>query len=203
MCSNCALRSGCFEPSSALRLNWREKPSFTSSLRTVSALIGWPIAVSVSASLSMLFDTQIRGRMGSPSVAGSTRRLSSGTSSGSVSRHRPAPATSAAHLPLRQRLRVEIVLAAIDRRAGEPRDPRHNRQTAPACGPHLAAANNRRPRSSSLLADRFPAHIEWRPRRSCNRHTPVRRKPESPLTELFRPMTIELDPIGGTTGRWI
>jgi hypothetical protein len=52
-----------------LRFDWREKPSFTSSLRTVSALIGCPIAVSVAASLSMLFDTQIKGRMGSPSVA--------------------------------------------------------------------------------------------------------------------------------------
>ena len=85
MYSNSAFRSGCFEPSSALRFNWREKPSFTNSLRTVSALIGWPIAVRVAASLSMLFDTQINGRMGSPSVAGSTRRLSSGTSSGSFS----------------------------------------------------------------------------------------------------------------------
>src|SRR5271167_4709531 len=42
MWSNCASRSGCFEPSSALRLYWREKPSFTSSLRTVSAPIGCP-----------------------------------------------------------------------------------------------------------------------------------------------------------------
>src|SRR2546423_1896822 len=94
MYANCWSRSGCFEPSSALRLDWREKPSFTNSLRTVSALMGWPIAVNAAASLSMLLDTQIRGRMGSPSVAGSTRRLSSGTSSGSFSATalRPPPA---------------------------------------------------------------------------------------------------------------
>src|SRR6476659_1210444 len=36
ICSNCALRSGCREPSSILRLRWREKPSLISSLSTVS-----------------------------------------------------------------------------------------------------------------------------------------------------------------------
>src|ERR1700757_2620914 len=65
MYSNWASRSGCFEPSSALRLDWRENPSFTNSLRTVSALIGCPISVRAAASFSMLFDTQIKGRMGS------------------------------------------------------------------------------------------------------------------------------------------
>src|SRR5947207_13705444 len=51
MCANWALRSGCFEPSSALRLNWREKPSFTKSLRTVSALIGWEWGAAIPAGL--------------------------------------------------------------------------------------------------------------------------------------------------------
>ena len=41
----------------ALRLYWHEKPSFTSSLRTVSAPIGCPMAVRIAANLSMLFDT--------------------------------------------------------------------------------------------------------------------------------------------------
>ena len=50
-------------------------PSSTISTRKSSA----------AASFSMLFDTQIKGRMGSPSVAGSTRRLSAGTSPKSVS----------------------------------------------------------------------------------------------------------------------
>src|SRR3974390_73062 len=93
MYSNWALRSGWCEPSSVLRLNWREKPSFTNSARTVSALIGCPISVSATASFAMLFDTQIKGRMGSPKVTGSTRRLSAGTSPGSVSEtaRRPPP----------------------------------------------------------------------------------------------------------------
>ena len=105
----------------------------------------------------MLFDTQSSGRMGSPSVAGSTRRLSSGTSSGSFSLNRLAPATVAANLPLRQRLRVEIVLAAIDRRAGEPGDPRDDRETAPAGGPHLARREQSPPALVELRADRLPA----------------------------------------------
>src|SRR5262245_65893789 len=76
--SNWALRSGCFEPSSALRLDWREKPSFTNSVRTVSALIGCPICVSVAASFSMLFDTQIKGRLGLARLEGLCRNLSEG-----------------------------------------------------------------------------------------------------------------------------
>jgi hypothetical protein len=45
------------------------------------------------ASFAMLFDTHIKGRMGSPNVAGSTSRLSAGTSPGSASdTRRPPPA---------------------------------------------------------------------------------------------------------------
>ena len=59
----------------------------------------------VAASFSMLFDTQIKGRMGSPSVAGSTRRLSAGTSpdrsrEAGDDRHRhgePAPSAAVVH----------------------------------------------------------------------------------------------------------
>src|ERR1700726_3872623 len=137
MYSNWALRSGCFEPSSALRLDWRDNPSFTNSVHTVSALIGCPICVRVAASFSMLFDTQINGRMGSPSVAGSTRRLSAGTSPGSLSANRATTPSGAANPPLRQRLRIDILLAAIDRQAGEPGDLRDDRETTSTSGPHL------------------------------------------------------------------
>ena len=61
-----------------LAIGLGENPSFTNSVRTVSALTGCPISVRVVASFSMLFDTQIKSRTGSPSVAGSTRRLSAG-----------------------------------------------------------------------------------------------------------------------------
>ena len=55
---------------------------------------GWPVAVSVSASLSMLLETHNRGRMGWPRVAGSTSRASSGMRPGSTSAtaRRPPPA---------------------------------------------------------------------------------------------------------------
>ena len=69
----------------------------------------------------------------------------------------PAPATRAANLALRQRLRVEIVLTAIDRRAGEPRDPRHNRETTPSCGPHLGSCEQSPASLVELAADRVPA----------------------------------------------
>ena len=69
----------------------------------------------------------------------------------------PAPATRAANLALRQRLRVEIVLTAIDRRASEPRDPRHNRETAPSRGPHLGSCEQSPASLVELAADRVPA----------------------------------------------
>jgi hypothetical protein len=51
--------------------------------------------------------------------------------------NRAATATSTANLPLRQRLCIEILLAAIDRRAGELGDFRDHNQTAATSGSHL------------------------------------------------------------------
>jgi hypothetical protein len=50
----------------------------------------------------MLLDTKIKGRMGSPSVAESTKRLSAGTSPESVSdtARRPTPAANNRRTPL-------------------------------------------------------------------------------------------------------
>jgi len=144
-----------FRASSALRFDWRENPSFTNSVRTLSALIGCPICVRVAASFSMLFDTQIKGRMGSPSVAGSTRRLSAGRApdrsrEAGDDRHRTA------NLPLRQRLCIEITLAAIDRRTGEPGDFRDNRETASTSSPHLGRRKQSPPPLIKLRANRVP-----------------------------------------------
>src|SRR5712692_6777968 len=139
--SNWAFRSGCFEPSFALRLDWRENPSFTNSLRTVSALIGCPISVSVAASFSMLFDTQLKCRH-QPWI---------------VLANRATPATGAANLPLRQRFPVQISLAAIDRRTGEPGDLRHDRETAPTGRPHLDRRKQSLPPLVEPRADRFPS----------------------------------------------
>src|ERR1700730_8247160 len=148
--SNWAFRSGCFEPSFALRLDWRENPSFTNSLRTVSALIGCPISVRAAASFSMLFDTQIKGRMGSPSVAGSTSRWSAGSSPGSFSQtaRRPPPArrtcpfgNGSAPRSALPRLIVERASPVIFDTRARPPHPAVRTSTA---------ANNRCPRSSSF-----------------------------------------------------
>src|SRR6516162_1008374 len=150
MYSNWALRSGWCDPSSALRLDWREKPSFTSSLRTVSGPIGCPISVSAAASFSRLFDTQIKGRIGSPSVAGCTRRLSAGTSPGSVSQsaRRPPPArrtrpssSGCVSRSSSPRLIVERASPVIFETIARPPRPAVRAS---------AAANSRRPRSSSF-----------------------------------------------------
>src|SRR5271169_5522719 len=52
--------------------------------------------------------------------------------------YRATPAPGTANLPPRQRFRVEIILAAVYRRTGEPGNPRNRRQTAPTGAPHLA-----------------------------------------------------------------
>src|SRR6516225_6446074 len=170
MYSNCALRSGCLEPSSALRLCCREKPSLVNSARTVSALIGWPIAVSAAASLSMLFDTQVRGRMGSPRVTGSTKRLRAGKRPGSLAatRLRPPPLRrtfpSGSGSPSRSsspRLIVERASPVILATVLSP--PRPAVRTSAAANMRLArsssfepiASHRRRMPSSSIMPPRY------------------------------------------------
>src|ERR1700674_1031637 len=95
MCSNCALRSGWLAPSRVLRLTWREyASSSTSSRPTVFGLTSWPQALSSHASFSRLLETHVSGRIGSPIVAGSTRRVRSPSSvlSVAVTVGRPPPA---------------------------------------------------------------------------------------------------------------
>src|SRR6516164_5008995 len=121
ICSNWALRSGWCDPSSVLRLNWRENPSFTSSLRTVSGPIGCPISVSSAAA------------------------------------KRAAPAAGAANAPFRQRFRVEIILAAVDRRTREPGDLRDNGKAASPSCPHLDCRKQPAPTLIEMRAHRLPA----------------------------------------------
>jgi hypothetical protein len=153
--SNWAFRSGFFEPSFVLRLNWRENPSSTNSLSTVSALIGCPISVKAAASLSMLFETQIKGRMGSPSVAGSTRLLGAGI--------RPRSLSRTARRPPPERRTVPFGCSPASRsssprlsRASQSRNPRHCRQAAATRRPRLNC--RKQPPSSfvKLRAERFP-----------------------------------------------
>jgi hypothetical protein len=146
---------------------------------------GCPISVSVAASFSMLFDTQIKGRMGSPSVAGSTRRLSAGTSSGSFaqSARRPPPARrtrpfgsacpSRSFLP---RLIVERASPVISETTARPPRPRSAPQP-----PQTGA-----PPARQAASPPCPIAAEPRSRRSCDRPTPLRSIQESPQPESIR-----------------
>ena len=51
----------------------------------------------------------------------------------------------------------QIVLATIDRRAGEPSDLRYDGQTTPAGGPHLGCCKESLPTLIELCPDRVPA----------------------------------------------
>jgi hypothetical protein len=99
---------------------------------------------------------------------------------------RTTPATGSANPPLWQRLPIEIVLAAIDRRAGEPGNLRDKSQDRL----DLRRAP-RRPQKAVALARQAasrpcPTADESRPRRSCNRATPIRPRQESTIPESIR-----------------
>src|SRR6202043_1713025 len=71
--------------------------------------------------------------------------------------NRPATATGTANLPLRQRLCIEILLAAIYRRAGEPGDFRDDHQTASTRAPHLPRRKQAPPSLVEPRADGIPS----------------------------------------------
>ena len=75
---------------------------------------------------------------------------------GVVLAKRTTPATGSANPPLWQRLPIEIVLAAIDRRAGEPGNLRDNRKTASTCAAHLGGRKKPSPSLVKPRADRVP-----------------------------------------------
>ena len=70
---------------------------------------------------------------------------------------RTPPATSTANPPLRQRRRVQVFLAAVYYRTGEPGDLRDNRQTASTSGPHLCRCEQAPPPLVEMRADRVPS----------------------------------------------
>ena len=107
--------------------------------------------------------------MGSPSVAGSTFRFSSGTSSGSFSatdlgrRRRGELAPSAG-----RRSRSSSPRLIVERASRDLEPPR----ARPSRRPHSPAANNRRPRSSRVEPTVFQRY-RMAPRRPSDRSTPV------------------------------
>src|SRR6202035_690358 len=79
---------------------------------------------------------------------------------------RAAPAAGAAKAPLRQRFRIEINFAAMDRRTGDPGDRRDHRETAPSGGPYLGRRKQPTSTFIEMRAHRLPAL----PNRSCVDH---------------------------------
>ena len=168
MCSNCAFRSGCFEPSSALRLPWREKPSLTSSDRTVSWLIGCPSALSSAASLCRLLDTQVSGRVQVKLGFAKTDRPAS------LARHElearrpewgrshatPGPPAFAADAFLWKRSGVEVVLPTIDGRAGKPRHFGNDGEPAVAGSANLGGREQPPPAFIERVAKVVPALLD-------------------------------------------
>ncbi len=129
----------------------RRARSRAPSVRTVSIPTGKPIDVSAVASFFRLFDTQTRGRIGSPKVSGSTNRRNASRSPGSSSPSacRPPPlrrmrpiGNGAASKSSSPRLIVERASPVISETTASL--PRPAARTS-------AAANNRRPRSSNSL----------------------------------------------------
>ncbi len=134
----------------------------------------------------MLFDTQIKGRVGSPNVAGSTSRLSAGTSRGSASDtdRRPPPARRtrrfASGSPSRSsspRLIVERASPVTFETRARPPRPALRTPPPPQTTADHARQAARRP---------SPIAAESPPRRSCDRTTLLRNLPESPTPESFR-----------------
>src|SRR6202030_1966496 len=71
--------------------------------------------------------------------------------------NRAPTAAGTANPPLRQRLRVEILLAPIDRRTGQPRDLRDDREAASPPAPHLRRCKQPPPSLVELRANRVPS----------------------------------------------
>lgn len=71
--------------------------------------------------------------------------------------HRPAPAAGTANPPPRQRRGVPIVLAAIDRRAGEPGDPGDQSQRPPAGSANLGRCKHATTALIQAAPNRIPA----------------------------------------------
>jgi hypothetical protein len=137
-------------------LDSRENPSFTNSGHTVSALIGCPICVKVAASFSTFRHPEQRPH-GIAQRRGLNEALERGDEPRSFSQTERRPPLAAANPPLRQRLRINIPLAAIDRRAGEPCDLRDDRETASTSCPHLRCREQVPPSLVDLRADCVPS----------------------------------------------
>ena len=80
-----------------------------------------------------------------------------GNEAGINLRDSPTPAPGAANLALGKRFPIQVVIAAIDRRARKTRNPRHYGQTAPPGGSHLGRRKQPPPAFVELAPNGVPA----------------------------------------------
>ena len=164
---NCASRSAWLEPSSALRLPWREKPSFRSSVRTCIDPHREAHRRQRRGQLFQAFQypNQRTHRIAeSVRVDQSTQRLAQ---SRIFVAERVSAAALTADAPGRQRRRVQIVFAAIDRRARQPRNLGNQRQPAAPSRPNLRRREQPTPALVQLAPERLPSNLDPPPNQSC------------------------------------
>src|SRR5277367_1058437 len=164
MCSNCASRSRCFEPSSALRLYWREKPSFAHRIGADRMPHGGQDRGQFVHALrhpqQRAHRIAERGRFEEALQCGHETGISRGDSL--------AAGAGTPHLTFRQFLAIEIVLAAIDGRTGKPGDPRDHRKPAPAGRSHLARRDTSAARVRRASSRPCPSDSGSHLHRSCH-----------------------------------
>lgn len=178
-------RSAWREPSSALRLPWREKPSFRSSRANRIDPHQEAHRRPRGGQLRQAFrhpNQRTRRIAESVRLDQPTQRIAQ---SGVFVAERLSAAALAADAPGRQRRRVQIVFAAIDRRTRQPRNLRNQRQPAASSSP-----NRRRKQPTPALVKACsrtsPIELGSPPNQSSKRSTPPTRQRESlPQTHRF------------------
>ena len=178
MCSNCALRSGCFEPSSALRLCWREKPKLHQLLaHGIGEKVERHCRQRLQRACPCSSTPRSRASWDRRGWQARRGRLSSGTSSGSVSATALAPATRAANLcpspaaPRRDRSPPRLIVerASLVIRATTESPPH------PAVRTSVLARSSLLPIVSSVILNGSPSAI-MHPAYACSPKSGIIRK---------------------------
>src|SRR5580704_14549699 len=118
-------------------------------------------------SQAMAADRVARGREGADQRRGLDQALERRDEPRSVSQSARSPLPALANPPLRQRMPVEILLAATDGRTGEPGDPRDDRQAASTRAARLRRRKQAPPALVKPRVDRVPSQ----PNRGLVDHT--------------------------------
>ena len=173
VCSNCAFRSGCLEPSSALRLCWRGKAELDEFL---AHRVGADQMTHSSQGIGEFVHALLHPEQRAPGIAerGRFEELFEGRDKGWIlGDGRFAPRSSTAHRPPGPRHVVEFIFPPIDpgsslgphgairslerRSQGRPIRPSALRRQR-TCDVHVRPASSRS----------YPSDSGWQPHRSCH-----------------------------------